>query len=95
MSENLTDTIQADRALIEALTRTSCATEQLAKQMGEFSARLENLEQSMHTPPCRRLEAMDARVAALEKTSGRLSDLVWKIMAALATTAALAMWKVG
>ena len=96
---DLTETITDPRdRLILAIGEQTRATKELV-------ARLDKLEVAAHVPPCayikeeaaaRELAAvkMESRVAAVEKSSGHFSDLFWKVVAALATAAALAMWKV-
>lgn len=95
MSDTIADTLRTSGGLIEALTRSACATEQLSKEMGRLAERIEKLERAVHTPPCQHAKALDVRVSTLEKTSGRATDLIWKLIAVGATAACAALWKLG
>ena len=96
---DLTETLTEPRdRLIAAIGEQTRATKDLI-------IRLDKLEASAHVPPCAYVKEeaqkreladvkMESRVAAVEKSSSKFSDVFWKVVAALATAAALALWKV-
>lgn len=96
---DLTETLTEPRdRLILAIGEQTRATRELV-------ARLDKLEVVAHTPPCAYVKEeankreladvkIESRVSAIEKSSGKFSDIFWKVAAALATAAALALWKV-
>lgn len=73
---------------------TARAMGQLTEAIRGLSARMDKAEAAQHTPPCRHVDALAARVGALEKVSNRAGDLAWKIIGAVSTAAAAALWAV-
>lgn len=73
---------------------TARAMGQLTEAIRGLAARMDKAEAAQHTPPCRHVDALAARLAAVEKISNRAGDLAWKIIGAVSTAAAAALWAV-
>lgn len=84
------ETVLAERMSEDARTliKNTIAIENLTEQLKQVAG-------AMHTPPCRHAYDLGTRLTALEKANGKFSEVFWKVIAALATAAALAIWKIG
>lgn len=94
-------TVQLIREQITQSRDLSAKMAALAQALDGLTARISRLEDAMHTPPCRAVEALTTRVERVEQwqgrndqdkkeTRGRISNLAWSMIshvciAALAT----------